>query len=393
MKAKGSIVRRYECKEQHPKGKHKKSCKVLSYWARVIYVDPDTGKLCDLSRRADTKVAAGDLRDKLKRDINKTAGRSVGNEDKTFADLCDYFEKHYVKAAEYVDGSKVAGVRSLATAKGQLAALREYFGPRHLRSLTYGALRQFRTTRLKQKTRSDSQRSIASVNRELSMLRRMLNVAQAEGWILENPFRAGASLISIADEKKRERILTRGEEQTLLAACDAPQRAHLKPIIICALDTGMRQGEIFSLHWEDVDLHEGVLNIKAFNTKTMQSRQVAMTTRLKNEMERLRESAPDDPQLRVFGIYSNVKTSFTAARKDAGLLDVRFHDLRHSAATRLVGAHIPLSEVGRVLGHTLPSTTYRYVNANTETAKRAATALDGFNNAAAENPTNTELVN
>ncbi len=83
--------------------------------------------------------------------------------------------------------------------------------------------------------------------------------------------------------------------------------------------------------------------------------------------------------MRVFGIYDNVKRSYTAARKAAGLLDVRFHDLRHTAATRLVGAHIPLSEVGRVLGHTQANTTYRYVNANAETAKRAAAALDAFN--------------
>lgn len=380
MKPKGSIIKR------------KKGSSKVTWWARVVYVDADTGKLRDLQRRADSKAHAGDLRDSLLRDINKTAGRSVGSEQKTFADLCHYFEQHYVKAAEYVDGRKVAGVRSLATAKGQLAALRDYFGHRQLRSITYGTVRQFRMARLKQNTRSDSQRSIASVNRELSMLRRILNVALAEGWILENPFRAGASLISIADEKKRERILTRAEEQALLAACETPQRAHLKPIIICALDTGMRQGEIFSLRWEDVDFHEGVLNIKEFNTKTMQSRQVAMTTRLMAELERLRDSAPDDPALRVFGIYSNVKTSFTAARKDAGLQGVRFHDLRHSAATRLVGAHIPLSEVGRVLGHKLPSTTYRYVNANTETVKRAAAALDGFNNAV-ETTEPTELVN
>ena len=54
----------------------------------------------------------------------------------------------------------------------------------------------------------------------------------------------------------------------------------------------------------------------------------------------------------MFGIVDNVKRTFGAARRDAGLKDLRFHDLRHTAATRLVGAHVPLSEVGRVLGHT-----------------------------------------
>ena len=79
-----------------------------------------------------------------------------------------------------------------------------------------------------------------------------------------------------------------------------------------------------------------------------------------------------------FGIRDDVKHSFDTVRR-AGLGDLRFHDLRHTAATRLVGLHIPLSEVGRVLGHTQANTTYRYVNANIETARRASAALDAFN--------------
>ena len=287
--------------------------------------------------------------------------------------------KHYVKASEYVDGRKVAGVRSLAIATGQLNVLRDYLGSCRLRSITHGDVRQFRAARLAQETRTKTQRTIASVNRELSMLRRMLNVAQREDWILRNAFAAGDSLISLADEKKRARILTREEETKLLAACELPQRAHLKPIVICALDTGMRQGEIFSLRWRDIDLEDRLLNIQAFHTKTMKERQVAITTRLTIELERLKAGAPDDPNGLVFGILDNVKRSFTSARNKAALNDLRFHDLRHTAATRLVGAHIPLSEVGRVLGHSQANTTYRYVNANIETVKRAAVALDAFN--------------
>src|SRR5690242_16973646 len=115
---------------------------------------------------------------------------------------------------------------------------------------------------------------------------------QREGWILRNPFDAGDSLISLADENKPERILTREEEVKLLAACDTPQRAHLIGILICALDTGMRQGEIFSLRWRDVDVENRLFNIQAFHTKTMKERQVAITTRLAIELERLKTNAP-----------------------------------------------------------------------------------------------------
>jgi integrase len=197
----------------------------------------------------------------------------------------------------------------------------------------------------------------------------------------------------LADENKRERILTREEELKLLAACETSQRTHLKAILICALDTGMRQGEIFSLRWRSVDLENGLLTIQAFHTKTMKERQVAITTRLALELERLKANAPDNPNGLVFGILDNVKRSFTAARSDAGLNDVRFHDLRHTAATRLVGAHIPLSEVGRVLGHTQANTTYRYVNANVETAKRAAAALNMFNSEGSAEQETAEMVN
>lgn len=228
-------------------------------------------------------------------------------------------------------------------------------------------VRRFRATRIAQETRTKTQRTIASVNRELSMRRRMLNVAQHDGWILRNPSAAGDSLISLADENKRERILTREEELKLLAACKTPQRIHLRAILICALDTGMRQCEIFSLRWRDVDLENGLLNIQAFHTKTMKERQIAITTRLALELERLKASA--------------------------GLRDARFHDLRRTAATRLVGAHIPLSEVGRVLGHTQANTTYRYVNANVEAAKRAAAALNMFNSEVTPEPESAEMVN
>jgi integrase len=77
-----------------------------------------------------------------------------------------------------------------------------------------------------------------------------------------------------------------------------------------------------------------------------------------------------------------VKTAFTRAKEKAGLADLRFHDLRHTHPTRLVSASMPLSEVGRMLGHTLPSTTYRYVNANVDTARRAADLLNKFNESA-----------
>lgn len=121
--------------------------------------------------------------------------------------------------------------------------------------------------------------------------------------------RGGDPLISIADERKRERILTRDEELRLLSACE--NRKHLRAILICALDTGMRRGEILGLKWSDVDFEERVLTIRAFNTKTMKERQVSLTTRLTLELEQLWDASPKIGEGLVFGFTNNVKRSFT----------------------------------------------------------------------------------
>ncbi|MBV8545229.1 MAG: site-specific integrase [Acidobacteria bacterium] len=191
-----------------------------------------------------------------------------------------------------------------------------------------------------------------------------------------NPFVAAKGLISHADEKQRERIITREEETRLLAAADHPRRRHLRPILICALDTGMRFGEIVKLRWDDVDLFEKTILIRAMNSKTLRERTIAMTERLQREMLLLSTNRVHEEL--VFGVMTNVKRSFVASRTEAGIPEVRFHDLRHTAATRLCQG-LPLPQVGRILGHVQPSTTYRYVNADAETARRGALILDGLN--------------
>jgi integrase len=393
------------------KGKQK------TWWARVRFVDEVTGELREKVKRAESKAHAGELRDQLVREYDTAGQRSLETDRKTFAELCDYYDKNFLVEAQYHEDEKIIGLRSLATQKGIVETLRKHFGHKRLRSITYDDLRSFRAERRKAPTRGDiarheralktnpkaelvCTRALASVHRELATLRRMFNVALRAGWLLRNPFTAGESLISSKKERIRKRILTREEECRLLAACgERPitytrkgrqvvamdrRREHLRSIIIAALDTGCRQGELLKLKWRDVCLESRTLVLQALNTKTLLKRKVSMTTRLYLELEKLWNASTKDPEERVFGIADNVKTAFTAARAEAGLSDVHFHDLRHTAATRLVASHVPLEEVGKILGHQQPQTTWRYINANDETAKRAAAALEAFNNQAAE---------
>jgi integrase len=372
--------------------------RVKEWYACVSYTD-DTGKRQQWTERAMNKTAAKSRATEMLAELADETPASIEGRDMTFAQLADYYKETYLLDPEYRDGRKIAGLRSKYDYQKRLKPLREFFDRKKLRSITHGDLQRYRTHRLKvpvilgRNTKGtdkkgkprEKPRSIATVHRELSLMRRILNVAVSNSWIVRNPFHLGESLIRPGEETPRERIISREEEQRLLAACEG-ERQHLRAILICALDTGMRRGEIFSLTWSDIDFESGLITIRAFNTKTMRERQVALTERLAIELECLTANRAGEL---VFGIKTHAQHSFDKAKKKAGLADLRFHDLRHTHATRLVGAQMPLAEVGRVLGHTQPSTTFRYVNINADTARRAADLLNQFNNIAVEDEQTT----
>jgi len=347
-----------------------------SLYARVTFFD-DNGKRKEKWRRADSRTHAKELLNDMLRDLEDHGPEVFDIEKITFSDLAEQYKETYLMPPQYVSDRKVAGRRDWKRFRQILVVLTGHFGKRQLKTISYSEIERFRSLRLSAKTKHGSQRSITTVNRELALLRRVLNVAVRNGWVLRNPFTSGDPLIHPGDEKARERIITAEEEARLLAACSGP-RAHIRPVIIAALDTGMRIGEILKLVWDDVDFENRIITVRAFNTKTMRTRYVAMTPRLQLALIELQEKSTKISTSLVFGIASTIKTAFNSARKMAGLPDVRIHDLRHTAATRLVQGHVALSEVGRVLGHTQANTTYRYVNANVETARRAADVLASF---------------
>lgn len=359
---------------------------------RLQYLD-ESGKTRYLERHAESKGAASDLKNRLTDEVKKTHGHMRTGEKMTFGDLADYCEKHFYKPAEYAEGRRVAGVRGLAGAKSAINTLRGYFGARLVKTIYKTSLRDYKAHRLACVSEKTTRKiSIATVNREIAVLRRMLKVALAEGWILRDPF-TGENIINAADEKKRERILTREEESRLIAACEIKKeiietvrqgkpfkmeietkRGHLKPLIILALDTAMRRGELFKLRWQDVDFEEGLIRVCATHTKTEKERIVPLTIRSGRELRALKETSATE---RVFP-FVDVKRAFKAVKDDAELSDLRFHDLRHTAITRMVRGGISASEAGKVAGHTQPGTTYRYINTDAESVRNAATVLDEY---------------
>jgi integrase len=346
-------------------------------YARVQFKD-ETGKRRDLWRRAENGTHARQLIRELLREIENSTAVALDAANMTFENLAAFFEKHHLQPAQYVDGRKVSGVRSLIPALAAVNALRAHFRAQKLRSITYGDLDTYRIARLKTPTQHGKQRAIASVNRELSKARRMFNIAVQQGWLAVSPFKRGGTLISNADEVHRERVLSRAEETRLLAAIEAePKRKHLKGIVLIALDCGLRRGEILTLTWGDVDLSRRTITVRAFNAKTARSRTVGMTMRVHEVLRSRFYAAPHAQDDRVFNI-AGVKRSFTSACCAAGVEDFRLHDCRHTAITRMIRAGIPPVEVMRVSGHTTMSAFYRYANLDSDTVFRAAAALDAL---------------
>lgn len=344
--------------------------------ARLTFTDA-AGRRRNVKRRAASKTAAKDALEEIIRRLDEQGEKAVEGDLIVFRELAALYRERRVFPAEYRGGRKVAGLRSPVPVSIYLDVLTAHFGARRVRDITHADVERFQRERLRTPTKHGAERAIASVNRELETLRAVLNFAKRQGWISRTPFEGGAPLISRASEAQRERILTREEEGRLLAACTG-RRDHLRALLVCALDTGMRRGEMFKLRWLDVDLAAGVIRVRATTTKTMKPRTVGVTARLRAELQALKDASGADAGGLVFGLTNNCKKSFAGACKEAGVAGVRFHDLRHSAITRMIEAGMPPMQVMRISGHTQAATFARYVNVDEQAAQRAAGLLDAL---------------
>lgn len=349
-------------------------------WFARVTLTGSNGKRRNIARRAADKPQAKQVLRTILRQLETEGESALDCAKLTFNDLADFYTTKYLKPAEYRHERKVSGLRALDRAERALALFRRHFGTRKLKSITYGDLHNFRSVRLGEETQYKRLRSTASVNRELVVLRRILNIGVREGYLSKSPFNLGDTLISAADENKRERILSRDEEARLLAAIDAePRREHLSGILKIALDCALRRGEILTLRWSDIDFGRGTITVRAFNCKTARSRIVGMTQRVLKDLSLRWEASRHELDSLVFGVNVTVRTSFAKACKIADVKDFHLHDCRHTAITRMISAGLPPVQVMRVSGHATLSCLYRYANLDCDSIFRAAAALDVYN--------------
>lgn len=364
-------------------------------WFARTTIKDTSGKRRNIVRRVKDKADGRAILKTIVKQLEDHGEKAVDVAKKTFGELCDLYERVYLHEAQYVQDRKVSGLRAPDRAKRAVSLFRENFGSQKLKSITHGDLYQFRLLRLRTETQYKRPRTIASVNRELVVLRRLLNIAVREGWIDRNPFNSGDSLISSADENKRERVLSREEEARLFAAIDSePKRAHLRGILLIALDCALRRGEILKLKWSDIDLEQRTILVRSMNCKTARARTVGMTIRVADELQRLWDNSRQDVSSSVFGVCVTVRTSFAKACKAANIEDFHLHDCRHTAITRMISAGLPPVEVMRVSGHTTLSCFYRYANLDSSAVFRAAAALDAYHaEVTTPRDSTTELLN
>jgi len=236
------------------------------------------------------------------------------------------------------------------------------FHERFIASISTSDLEQYKNLRRKEV-------SPATVNRELSCIKHMFNKAIQWGYLTKNPF---VNVRKFKEPPGRLRYLTDVEIQILLNCCNG----HTKDTVRMALNTGMRKGEILNLKWADVDMHNRVITVR--ESKNNETRNIPINDTL---YTMLKEISTHKRGYYVFANdngkpYGDIRTGFRKALKRAGIADFRFHDLRHTFASKLVMNGVDIRTVQTLMGHKDISMTMRYSHLSSAHLKEAVKKLE-----------------
>jgi len=299
----------------------------------------------------------------------------------TLKELIEKYEENYKNQAVFKTFKKYC-----------IKNFKEHFGEdNRLSNIKYVDIETYRNhLRNNKLTKHGTIRKEATVNREISCLRHMFTKAVEWEMMEINPFEKGKCLI-MKENNKRLRYLDEDEITRLLNAC----HPYLKDIVQCALNTGMRRGEILSLKWEQI--RNGFIYLQ--KTKTKESREIPINNVLQGVFNRLRKAKK--PSAKVIGLngkpvknqpikdgehvflyngkhISEIKRSFNGALTKAAILNFHFHDLRHTFASHLIMKGASLKEVQEILGHKTMTMTLRYAHLSQESKKKAVNLLNGL---------------
>ena len=272
-------------------------------------------------------------------------------------------------------------------AQATLDALQACFGDlygRELRAVSAFDIERFKASRRKAGI------APATINRDLDRIRKVYSCAVEWDFVAEHPMR---KVKRMKVDNERVRYLSADEEHRLRAALQAregerresrerhnawhaargseghPQwpedgyTDHLMPLVLLALNTGMRRGELFSLDWRSVNLPLRLVTVEAGNAKSGRTRHIPLNDEATGLLTRWRRQGngkglvfPGAGGARM----TNVNKSWAGLTTAAEMPDFNFHDLRHTFASRLVMAGVDLNTVRELLGHADIKMTLRY---------------------------------
>lgn len=322
-------------------------------------------------------------KNELRRSITEGTARPEKKPDLLFSEFAE---------KKFLPGDDVKGRRDKTKASHETSIknLNAFFGRKYLSQVSKEDVDQFVQERKKAKVRKRSKTgfkvlernlSNASVNREITCLKQIFKLAVKYGYLQTNP----ASEAERLTENIRWTILKDDEVRRLIEAA----RAGLKPILRLLLQTGMRKNEALRLSWafpgyerkeyQDeaearsvVDLNRARILIPKELAKNHKPREVPLSSDLVEIFKGLRKTP--DQRGPVFNV-KEIKRSFQSACKKAELPKLRIHDLRHTAASRMIEAGINVVDVCEILGHSDLKITMRYCHASVEKKRQAIEKL------------------
>lgn len=246
----------------------------------------------------------------------------------------------------------------------------------------------------------------ATLNRETTTLKAALNWAVKRGLITDNPLNGlrrlsevdsmsktrysseerGRLLVALnAREKEmreaRQRTLTHSNRRYLNSLDKCAFVDYFKPMVLVALNTGMRRNALFSLRWEDIDFQAGTIFLRADAAKSKKHMIIPMNATVRETLSAWKEQEKKDSGL-VFANpltgkkFDNCNNSWKSLLKAAGIEKFRWHDMRHDFASRLVMNGVDLNTVRELLGHSDIKMTMRYAHLAPEKKRMAVDTLD-----------------
>jgi integrase len=263
-------------------------------------------------------------------------------------------------AKKYLEWSK-GNKRSWKRDRTAIKSFLNGFGGSSLNNITTWQVEKYKMKRSHTVKKS-------TVNRDLACLKHMFTMAIQWGLATENPAKP---VKFFRVNNQRSRFLDENEEQSILSSCSD----RIKPIVLTALNTGMRRGEILSLEWSDVDFNNRLITVK--DSKNRESRKIPMNPTLIRLLKDLKKES-QGADVFHYGAkqYQTVYNEWKTTLKKAGTNDFRFHDLRHTFASRLIMGGVDLVTVKVLLGHKTIDMTMRYSHLSQDHKRKAVEILE-----------------